>query len=295
MKKILSIIFIITIILSCDDDTTVSTVESQVMELSVLLNDLEYPKALFLSNDILYFTETAGRNTSFGGKIALNAYDPATDTKVVLKENPENSDALVVINDDIYLSSYYNGIPGEYGKVSTFNLFSQTESHFMDVEIATSDMTLDNENNIYLLGSSRKSDAKSLYKFSAPNYTNPTVVLKGLDITWSIAFGNGEIYYSDLQKINIYNDASGSLLFSEKTGILGMAVSEKYLYYASYLDGYVGRIDLNTKTDLTLYNDLDRPATMAFDKQNNALYVLTNGTQENEFKDSQLIKISNIE
>ena len=83
-----------------------------------VLTGLEYPKGLWVKNDFVYLTETAGRNTSFGGKVRLLRYEVTGQQLQELLNNPENSDAVVV--DDagsIYLTSYASVIPGDNGKM----------------------------------------------------------------------------------------------------------------------------------------------------------------------------------
>lgn len=265
------------------------------MNLEVLLDNLEYPKALFLKDNMLYFTETAARSTSWGGKLTLNSYNLLTNEKEVLKDSPSNNDALVVIGNDIYLSSYKYSIPGDNGEVSKFDLATNTESYFMAIEIATEGMSVDESNNIYLLGSSDNSNAKSLYKFPASNYSQPEVLLTGLGRTWNITYGNDYIYFSDHNYIYKYDGVNTPTIFKTKSGILGMAISNNYLYYSSYFTNEVGRINLISKEDEILYSNISWPATMTFDESTKTLYLLTNGTEENECKDSKLIKITNIE
>lgn len=265
------------------------------VDYSVLLNNLEYPKALFWTEGNLYYTETAARNTSYGGKLTLNDYNLLTNNLTVLKESPQNSDALVVVDNYIYLSSYYGSIPGESGKVSTFNLSSNSESHLLDIEIATEGMCLDENDNIYLLGSSDNSNAKSLYKFPNQDYTNPEVLLTGLGRTWTITYHNGLIYFSDHNYIYSYNQIDEPVSLISKGGILGMAVTDNYIYYSEYFNNKVGRINLTTKQDELLFDDIIRPGAMAIDRINNILYLITNGTNDNQFKDCQLIRIGQVD
>ncbi|MFW9993625.1 MAG: hypothetical protein ACFFD4_16385 [Candidatus Odinarchaeota archaeon] len=88
-----------------------STNQGQLM---TLLTDLEYPKGLWIKGDKVYFTETAGRNTVYGGTVALNVFDLSTGQENLLVDNPVASDAVVVASDGmIYLTSYVRVIPGK--------------------------------------------------------------------------------------------------------------------------------------------------------------------------------------
>jgi len=285
MKKTMYLISILALLLSCKKDIQFDN--------AALLHNLEYPLALFIDGGSLYFTETASRNTFFGGKLTLNSYNLATNQKTVLKNNPINSEALVVVNNEIYLSCFVGSTPGQSGRISIFNLLTNTETHFMNIEIATRAMCVDGNRNIYLLGSSNLPAAKSLYKFPATNYSNPSVLLTGLGITNCIACSNGSLYYSDRYKIYVINEYNHPSILLEKSGVSGMAVSDKYLYYSTYTEGKIGRIDLSRREDQTLFEGISRPGCMAYDKKKRTLYFLTRGTSENQYKDGKLYKITN--
>ena len=100
-------------------DGTLKVLELGTSIVTPLLTGLEYPKGLWVNGNKVYLTETAGRNTSYGGKISLDQYDIPTAVKTILVDHPVNSDAVVVASDGkIYLTSYHDTIPGEVGKVS---------------------------------------------------------------------------------------------------------------------------------------------------------------------------------
>ena len=131
MKRIVRLLLTLTIVLlslpSGDACATVTT----------LLTDLEYPSGLWPVSDRVYVTETAGRNTIYGGKVSLDAYSISTAQKSVLVDHPENSDAVAVASNGlIYLTSYHYVIPGEYGKVSVVNPATDVETHLLDIGIA---------------------------------------------------------------------------------------------------------------------------------------------------------------
>ena len=65
----------------------------------MLVEGLEYPTGMWVAGGTIYLTETAGRNTTFGGKVQLDRYDIAGGTLELLLDHPSNSDALVAAKD----------------------------------------------------------------------------------------------------------------------------------------------------------------------------------------------------
>lgn len=263
------------------------------IKIDTLVDNLEYPVALFLSNKNLYFTENAGWSTSSGGKVTLNSYNTETNQKTLLMSYPDARDAMVVIGNNIYLSSWVLKIPGEQGRVTIFDLTQNKEIPFKTIEIATEDMCLDSNNNFYLLGSSDLAGAKSLYKFPASDYSTPVVLLYGLGRTNSIAFKNDIIYYSDAVGIwKVENDLLKTLFYQKKY-ILGMALSDTYMYYSDYFNNKIGRINLQSKVEEVMYSNISYPNKMVIDRANNTLYVLSHGTDINKYKDGKILRITN--
>ena len=66
---------------------------------STLLTNLEYPKGLWIEEDAVYLTETAQRNTVFGGKLCLDLFNITTGQKTILVNDPIASDAAIDIID----------------------------------------------------------------------------------------------------------------------------------------------------------------------------------------------------
>lgn len=294
-QLLILVLFILISSFSKDENNLNNKGERISTDYSVLLNDLEYPTGLFWAEGKLYFTETAERNTTFGGNLTLNAYDLNSNNLTILKDKPQNSDALVAVNNYIYLSSPVITSPGEYGNLSMFNLSTNSESHLLDIEIAPTGMCVDENNNIYLLGGSDEPSAKSLYKFPNQNYTNPEVLLTGLGRTWEIAYHNGLLYFSDHENIYRYNQKDEPVSLISKRGISGMAITDNYIYYSEYFNNKVGRINLSTKQDELLFDNINYPSKMAIDRINKTLYLITHGTDENKYKDGQLIRIGQVD
>jgi len=180
---------------------SIKQVTTDIMRMDTLVYDLEYPVALFLNTNKLYYTEAARYNTSTGGNSTLNVYDLVSNQKTLLKHYPENEDALIVIDEKVYLSSWKYSIPGQSGWISIFDLSKNEETHFMNLEIAAHAMCVDSYNNFYVLGSSDLMNAKSLYKFPASDYAKPVCLLNGLGRTLSIASDGENIYFSDYNTI----------------------------------------------------------------------------------------------
>ena len=259
-----------------------------------LLTNLEYPKGLWIKGNAVYLTETAGRNTSYGGKICLVKYNLANSQKTVLVNNPVNSDAVVLANDGgIYLSSYHNSSPGEYGKVSVVDTNNLLESHLLDIEIAARDMFINSSNNIILIGSSDASNAKSLYFFPSGNYTNPSVLQTGLGRVWCVSQKDSNIYFSDHYAIKYFGN-DGIINTFYNSSVMSISFSTQYLYYADYFNDKIGRINLQTNIDDTILTGLNGPIKVRFDVTTHSLYFLEVGTNLAQYKDGTLKVINGL-
>lgn len=255
---------------------------------TTLITGLEGANSLWIHNDYIYLTETAGRNTSFGGKISLDRYDIQTGQNQQLTNNPENSEAVVVSTvGKIYLTSYYNSIPGDYGKFSEVDPSNGVETHLLDLQIASADMYIDNKDDILIIGSSDNPQARSLYSISSINYMDTTVIKTGLGRVWCVSKHNGYIYYSDHSSINRI-DSSGNVTTFLNKSVMSITFSSTYLYYADFFNGKIGRVNLNTKADETIISNLNAPHCLRFDANTNRLYFVEFGTSANQYKDGTL-------
>jgi hypothetical protein len=144
-----------------------------------------------------------------------------TGQKTVLVNDPKASDAVVVASDyKIYLTSYSGCIPGKKGTISIVDAKTNIETHLLDIEIASEDMFIDENDNILIIGSSDQPDAKSIYLLSAGNYLTPVVLKTGLGRTWCISKCGPYIYFSDHKAIKRFSDPSGTIeTFVEKSNV----------------------------------------------------------------------------
>ncbi|MBO3753767.1 MAG: carboxypeptidase regulatory-like domain-containing protein [Candidatus Brockarchaeota archaeon] len=254
-----------------------------------LLTGLEYPRGLWVKDGRIWLTETAGRNTPYGGKVCLAQYDIATGRKTVLVDNPRACDAVAVAsNYRIYLTSYVGSIPGERGVVTAVDPMTNIETLLLDVEIASNDMFIDENDNILIIGSSDQPGAKSIYLLPAGNYLNPVVLKTGLGRTNSISKHGEYVYFSDLVSIKRFRYPDGAVeTFLEKS-VKSMSFSSEHLYYANYRDGVVGRINIKTKVDEVLASGLNGPVAVRYDESTGELYFLEVGTSAGKYKDGTL-------
>ncbi|HSQ63829.1 MAG TPA: hypothetical protein VLM85_11470 [Polyangiaceae bacterium] len=118
-----------------------------------LLGNLQYPSGLWLWGNVVYYTETAARNTTFGGALRLSSYDVPSMQSSVIVNDPMNSDAVVVAsNGDIYLGSYKNSSPGGDGDVSVISHVTHIETQVVHLAVAVQDMYIDDADDIYVIG-----------------------------------------------------------------------------------------------------------------------------------------------
>ncbi len=259
------------------------------LEYRTLKTDLGYPKGLWIHNNNILYTETADRNTIFDGNLTLCRFDLTSEQNQVLIDHPICSDSVVVAqNGTIYLSSYMYSNPGENGRFSAVDPTTNIETVLFDIEIATKDMYIDSNDDIYLLGSSDSSDAKSLYYFPVGDYYNPQILKTGLGRVWSISKQGDYIYFANFSSINRFHVSGGPTeVFLEKSHVLSMTMDDQYIYYADYFGGTIGKISISNSSDETLLSGLNKPSQIRYDGIDN-LYFLECGTGDNEYSDGTL-------
>ncbi|MEO5569453.1 MAG: T9SS type A sorting domain-containing protein [Bacteroidia bacterium] len=258
-----------------------------------LLSNLQYPTGLWIKGDNVFFTETRGRNTIFGGNISLDRYRISSGQKTIIVNQPENSDAVVVASDGmIYLTSYQNFIPGEYGKVSVVDTTTLIETHLLDIAIASRDMFIDGNDNISIIGMSDLANANSIYYLASGNYTNPTVLQTGLGRTWCISKKNDTTYFSDLYS-TFYFGSNGIINTFMNKFIISISFSPNYLFYADYIAGTIGKINMQTMVDQTILTGLHEVLNVRYDAGSNDLYFVEGGTVTAQFTDGTLKVLHN--
>ena len=271
---------------------------SEALDIRELMNNLNYPKALWIKDDYIYLTETSKRNTGYGDPVlTLLEYNINTKHRKLLKNYPSNSDALVASNffDILYLSSYKSPYPGERGTISFFNLNSNIESHLVDIEIATSDMFIDRNDNIFIIGSSDNKEAKSIVKLPKLDYKKTIVLKKGLGrFADCIAKNSGYIYYSNQDGIMRLRENEESELYYNKV-VSSMSFSPYYLYYtpAFPFNSSIGRININTKDEEIILSNLKNVGAIRYDYNSRSLYFLELG-KEKKYNKGTLKVIKNL-
>ena len=276
-----------------DDSSTNPSPPHEAFGVDKLLTNLEYPSGLWVRGDRVYFTETNGHNTSFGGAVRLRVYKLASETVSLLKDHPNCHDALVVTEDGkIYLGSYVGSTPGESGRVSVLDPTTLVESNVTELEIAVEDMFLESDNDILVIGSSDLPGAKSLYRLAPPAYTSPNVVKTGLGRTQGVTALGSDIYFADNTAIRKISGDVTEAWFTKF--VSSLSASSKYLFYSDPYAGKIGMIDLASKHDSVLVSGLHYPDRVRWVAETNRLYFTELGTTEGEFKDGTLQVIKGI-
>jgi len=254
-----------------------------------LLTDLEYPVSLWVKDGQVYLLENAGRDTVFGGNVCLDKYDIATGTKTVLVNNPSNAEAVAVASDGkIYLTSYVRSVPGQNGSVSVVDPSTNVETHLLDIEIASVDIFADSSDNIFIIGSSDRADAKSVYLLPVGDYTHPQVLMTGLGRVQSISKSGTYVYLSSFRSISRFDMTARAIETIINKGAKSMTFTSDYIYYADYFAGTIGRISLATALDETVVSGLNSPTCVRYDDSTGGLYFLEGGTIADQYKDGTL-------
>lgn len=252
--------------------------------MSTLLTNLEYPRGLWVKQNVVYLTETAGRNSPFGGKVSLDKYDVATEEKTVLINNPQNVDAVVVANDDlIYLTS-------RDGTISVVDPGTNIETHLLD--IPGTDMFIDAEDNILVLDMSQHPYYNKIHLLSVGDYLNPTIIINYWSVNpiLCISKRGSDVYFS-FENFLQYFTPPVTNWFTQVVSSLASSITfgSKYLYYADNDEWIIKRADMdNNFSKEPITSVLNGPCIVRFDESTKQLYILEQGTSEAEFKDGTL-------
>jgi hypothetical protein len=293
MRKLLVLVLLLfPLCFGCGNDDSNNPTEQTAI--TTLLTGLEYPTGLWIKDGRVYFTETNGRNTTYGGKVALSVFDTGSGVKRLLVENPVNSDAVVMDSEgEIYLASWHGASIGDFGKVSKVDTAAKTETHVTDIEIAAADMYVDGGDNLTVIGPSDNPAAKSVLLLPEPGRTPVKVIHESLGRAICMSYAGSVLYYSNGAEIMMFGAGNIFQLFMSKS-VRSMSFSSKYLFYADKAGGKIGRIALSNKADGTLASGLKEPIAVRWDGASGKLYFLEAGTAAGEFKDGTLKVITGI-
>lgn len=280
------LLFLLLSLGGCSED---SSGPSRTWTADTLQTGLEYPQGLWVTGDAVYLTQTASRNTTFGGKLQLDKYVLSTGAFGLLVDHPANSDHVVVTDDgNIYLASYLTSLPGDVGAVSVVDGTTLVETPITGLEIAVTDMTLVPSGDIYIVGASDTPAAASVYRLSANDYADTTVIKRGLGRSSAMARNGPQTFFADLAGIKRLDAAGNVTPVLARAGITSLAVAGEFLYFADLFKGEIGRVRLTGGETETVMEGLDLPQTIRYDPGSNSLYWLSSGTVGNEFKDGIL-------
>jgi WD40 repeat protein len=258
-----------------------------------VLTGLEYPKGLWISHFDAYLTETAGHNTTFGGKTTLLHWTPDGRILQTLLTNPVNSDAVVVTEDgSIYLAGYVGSSPGEQGRVSRASFTGAAgwvETPVTDVAIAAQDMFLDENEDIYLIGPSDDQEATNIYRLPSGSYDSPVGLATGLGRTWSLVKIGSTIYYSLITSGEVWalSDVGNALLFTNSSAVTSLTSDGTFLYYGD-IGGTIRRLNLSTGADELVTTGPGAINAVRYDPSSGRLYYLRSGTADAQYKDGTL-------
>lgn len=292
--KVLYVSLLVSFALLCFDcgkDSTEKPEEPPVIK--TLLTHLEYPKGLWVKGGKAYFTEANGR-AGYGGKNTLNVFNPATNTKTILKDTITCTEGVVVTeNGNIYLTSWRGAKPGDTGEVSYYDPLDRFELSIVTLAIASVDMFIESNDDIYVIGSSVTPAAKSVYRLPAGEYANPQVIHESLGKTLSLTKAGDILYYSE-DGGSIKRFVGGTFELFVNKDVESMSVSSTYLFYADLVGGKIGKINISSKADETIATNLHSPTAVRWDAAASKLYFLEAGTSGNGYKDGTLRVITGI-
>ncbi len=286
----LSLACIVLCAAGCDQKSTEPGGQPAV---TTLLAGLEYPTGMWVSGGLVYFTETNGRNTVFGGVNTLSVYDTGSRVRRVLVQNPVNADAVAVTDEGaVYLTSWHGAIPGNFGKVSVVDTATRVETHVVDIPIASVDMFVDGLDDLYIIGSSDSLQAASAVVLRHGTYTTVETLHPGLGRAQCLSLRGAAFYYADQGAIRRFV----SNIWEEFAPIPARSISfsPAYLFYADRAAGTVGKIEVSTKNRAVVLRGLRAPSAVRWDESRRTLYVLEAGTVDGQFKDGRLISVTGI-
>jgi len=276
--------------------TFLATGQTETFPATTVLRGLNYPTGLWMAGSDAYLTETAGRNTSFGGKITLLHWTPDGGGSVfTLLTNPVNSDAVVLDSDGrIYLASYVGSTPGQQGRVSRVVSdidVGWIETPVTDVAVAAHDMFMDGNDDIYLIGSSDSPDATNLYRLAAGAYDVPQGLATGLGRSRALTKVGSAIYYGVADEIHRIDDGIDERILTHGSAIMSLTSDGTYLYFGD-LGGTIRRFSLNGDVNEELTSGPGEITNVRYEPISGRLYYLRSGTAAAEYTDGTLSYIT---
>ena len=262
---------------------------------TTLLNGLHYPTGLWIGNEVAYLTETAGHNTSFGGNDRVLRFDLATGALGVVLAEPINNDAVVVTADGrLVLTSYVGSTPGESGRVSVAEFDSESgawsESHVLDVAIASHDLHLEADGDLYLIGSSDDPKAASLYRLLLDEcFPSAQSVRTGLGRARAVTTVGSVIYYSTFTSSSVRSfDGEIDRLLVGDASVTSLTSDGTWLYFAEFAQNRIRRVHLTTGAIELVVEGLRHPLAVRYHAPSGRLYFLEGGTEAGQYRDGRL-------
>jgi hypothetical protein len=255
---------------------------------TTLLSNLNYPTGLWVKDNLVYYSETAARNTSFGGALRVSSYDVQTKQTSVIIDNPMNSDAIVVASDGrIYLGSYKNTSPGSSGDVSVVDPITHVETEVVHLAVAVEDMYIDDSDDIYVIGPN--DSGNSLYLLPAGHYASPVLLESNLGRAWSLTKDGADLYFSRITSGPIEKISNDVITPWGPAARNGLSTSDTFLYYLDVISNTMGRVDLATGTNAeVLCTGLNAPNNLRYARATKSLFFVEAGTEANHYKDGTL-------
>jgi hypothetical protein len=263
---------------------------------------------LWVHDGKVYFTEAAATGTVWGGIARLSVYDPVASTLTTLVDNPVNHDAVAVASDGkIYLGGWSFSIPGNAGHISVVDPVTLVESPVADLDAATSDMFMDDADNLYVATLGPTKSTSYIYRLAAGDYAHPT---RYRVVETEMMTASGGTFYLDDWGVSRFAAGGPEEKFwvpddPSWFSIRGLTVYGGNLFYGGsgcsdgYVPGYgqcppapIGQIrsvPLSTGGSYTtVASGLGDVSNLRVDPSTGMLYFLEFGTEAGDYLDGRL-------
>jgi hypothetical protein len=256
--------------------------------LGVLQDTLQYPIGLWVRKSKVYITEARASNTAFGGTNHLRIFDATAGTHT--SSDITNAQAVVVASTGkIYLGAFSGSFPGNAGSITVVDPVTLVESPVVSLKIAVSDMYIDAQDNIFVIGPSDTAGAKSIYELPASGYTNPVELKTGLGRVFSLTVIAGKVYFTNISHQIQWFTGAGAPQDFAVAGTYGLTASSTTMFSCDISANTVSGVDLATGTVTTpVAGSLKEPTNSRYDASTKVLYFVESGTSAGEYKDGRL-------
>lgn len=245
------------------------------IRLDTVLNNLNEPGDLFVTDHSVYYSERNGGESDENGAYKIKVLDEITgETKQVYSSNKKLYS--IAVNDScLFISAGDMDGASVNANLFIYNLNDQSVKQITDSLAEPFEIDADADGNVYVGAIINENIRKPLVKYKAPEYEEFDRELDGSGEILSFDYGSDFIWFSNAGGI-AKTQARSTWSVSFINGVTGLLVTQNHIYYSKYEYNLLGRINLFTGENETLLENILRPYRMSYSEDSKALYFIVN-------------------